>query len=283
MRVRRTAFLVSLLFHLVGGFLLLRMPMNVRQVPVRFSEIAVVPRSPPLEAPPPPPAQPQPPVVPQARRPLSVRPFVIPPGSGGEAGAPPPAAESAAVPPAESSPEISASPPEGEMATPPRREEAAPRKGLVIDQRAIAQKLRDRDAKAAPALREEPAGIPFNREVPGLSGRGTGDGTPTTAGAAFFDAKGYDITPWAQRALYRVKRNWIVPPSSRVGLSGTVGIFLIIERDGHFREPKIRNSSGIAPFDQAAWNALVLSIPFPELPGDFPNPDLPAYFVFRYN
>ena len=112
-------------------------------------------------------------------------------------------------------------------------------------------------------------------------GRG---GDPITAfgGSAFFDAGGYDITPWAQRAVYRVKRNWIMPQQVGYGIRGAVGIYLVILRDGRIETPEIRKSSGLNAFDQAALNALRLSVPFSELPADLPNRDLPAYFIFHY-
>jgi len=139
------------------------------------------------------------------------------------------------------------------------------------------------DLHAGPPGPRGLAEIPFHQGSPGSAAGQMGGGTPTTAGAAFFDAKGYDITPWAQRAVYRVKQNWIVPPYSHLGLTGSVGVYVVFGRDGKCRDLQVKLTSGIKPLDQAAWNALVLSIPFQELPADFPNPDLPAYFIFRYN
>jgi TonB family protein len=83
--------------------------------------------------------------------------------------------------------------------------------------------------------------------------------------------------------VYRVKRNWIFPPASAYGLKGVVGIYLLVKRDGSLSGVHIRKTSGVRPFDQAAFNAIELSLPLSPLPDDFPHEDLPAYFLFYYN
>jgi len=135
---------------------------------------------------------------------------------------------------------------------------------------------------------EAQEGLPFGA-VPGGSGDGTapggGDGTASHAlgGSAFFDSRGYDITPWARRVVYRIKTNWIFPSASELGLKGVVGIYVLIERNGTLGSVYIRRASGIRPFDQAAFNAIELSAPLPPLPDDFPRENLPAYLLFYYN
>jgi hypothetical protein len=171
---------------------------------------------------------------------------------------------------------------------------------LTIDLGRISQRLRERKAAAErpdkPGFADdaEVGSLPFDAAAAGGEGDdasraggglSSGDGTSSNAlgGNAFFDSRGYDITPWAKRMLYRVKKNWLFPPVSEVGLKGVVGIYLLIGRDGAIGNVHIRKTSGIRPFDQAAFNAIELSVPLPPLPDDFPHKDLPAYLLFYYN
>jgi len=123
--------------------------------------------------------------------------------------------------------------------------------------------------------------IPFRG--PGRPGSGDGDGITAYGGSAFFDSRGYDITPWARRVVYRVKKHWVIPPAVQIGASGEVGIFIVIDKDGSVSRAEITHPSGIGVFDQAALTAIQSGLPFPNLPPDFPNANLPAYFVFKYN
>jgi TonB family protein len=127
----------------------------------------------------------------------------------------------------------------------------------------------------------EDNGVPF--DASGAFGVG-GDGTTSHAlgGNAYFDSRGYDITPWAKRMVYRVKKNWIFPPISQYKLKGAVGIYMLIDRDGNIVKLFVRKSSGIRPFDQAAFSAIQLAAPLPPLPDDYPRADLPAYLLFFY-
>lgn len=121
--------------------------------------------------------------------------------------------------------------------------------------------------------------IPFR----GPGRPGGGDGITAYGGSAFFDSRGYDITPWARRVVYRVKKHWIIPPAVQIGASGEVGIFIVIDKDGSVSRAEIAHPSGIGVFDQAALTAIQSGLPFPNLPPDFPNANLQAYFVFKYN
>ena len=163
---------------------------------------------------------------------------------------------------------------------------------LTVDLDRVSRKLQEKSAAARAEVGAgflASAGLPFG-DVPGAAGRRAargagGDGTASMAlgGNAFFDARGYDITPWAKRMVYRVKKNWIFPPVSLYGLKGAVGIYVLIERDGAVSRVFIRKTSAIRPFDQAAFNAIELSAPLPPLPDDFPRENLPAYLLFYYN
>lgn len=102
-------------------------------------------------------------------------------------------------------------------------------------------------------------------------------------GSAVFETGDYDITPWAEKIIPRVKGNWIVPLAAKLGFKGVSVIFVVIEKDGRVSVLYVERSSGIKAFDQAALNAIRSSAPFPPLPPDFPLPNLRAHFLFFYN
>jgi TonB family protein len=163
---------------------------------------------------------------------------------------------------------------------------------LEIDTQRLARALRRDGTNGDPAESGAPFAEPLSWSGGAASlpagGDGTrlggGDGTASTAfgGSAFFASGGYDITPWAQRMVYRVKKNWILPMAPTFSMRAEVGIYLVIGRDGSVSRILIRKASGIRPYDQAALNAIRLSAPLPALPDDFPRADLPAYFLFHY-
>jgi hypothetical protein len=165
---------------------------------------------------------------------------------------------------------------------------------LTVNLGLISQLLReqktsgDRPGNSRFTAEQAAEGLPFGDHHAGGAGGDLspgGDGTSSYAlgGDAYFDSRGYDITPWAKRMVYRVKKNWIPPALSEYALKGVVGIYLRIGRDGTIGNIHIRKTSGIRPLDQAAFNAIELSVPLPPLPDDFPNADLPAYLLFYYN
>lgn len=123
--------------------------------------------------------------------------------------------------------------------------------------------------------------VPFQDMNNGFGGGG--DGISAVGGSAFFNSKGYDITPWAKRIVHRIKSNWIIPNAAQVGIKGTVGVFVVFRKNGSIARLELRQSSQLSPYDQSSLSALRLSNPFPSLPYDFPNPDLEAYFIFQYN
>lgn len=292
-------FFISLLVHLLFFLLILAVRFPVIELEVKPQIIQIVPMAPPLVL----------------NRSLAapagvyVRPFVLQGGPLGKGRGPVPGkgkGKSLAAPARAASKDRSP----GASATPlPPRPGAAPapdpvsaakadsgrQAKLTIDMERISQKLRERKAAGEqpdkPGFTVDPGveNLPFDAAAAGGDGGGdmspSGDGTASNAlgGNAFFDSRGYDITPWAKRMVYRVKKNWIFPPVSGFGLKGVVGIYLLIRRDGAIGNVHIRKTSGIRPFDQAAFNAIELSLPLPPLPDDFPREDLPAYLLFYYN
>jgi periplasmic protein TonB len=298
--MRNRYFLISIVLHVLLLTIIYKVHLTVRVQPSRSSPpIVVIPMSPPLTAPPPvPPRERQQSVVqlrsaprtpepqPVAPRPIVVRPFVIPATPGERGGGP----AGDQLPPPESEkvrPEITpAKPPTWSASTIPV-EKVQP-EGAFRPMKLIYNPVElERLLESGKSLVIPPG--KFDSKVDFLDrlglGDGSGGGDPNTAtgGSVFFDAGGYDITPWAQRAVYRVKKNWIMPLQAGVGISGVVGVYLVIRRDGRIDVLEVKKQSGSGGLDQAAVNALKLSIPFAELPADFPNRDLPAYFIFHYN
>ena len=282
--MKALGFLLSLLVHLLFLLLLLQARFPMIEIPGKAQIIQVVPMSPP------------PALEPPAPRPVHVRPFVLKGGAPGRAGGAPaatagharPALSRAQVPPRRAPvPSRQPSLPGAGTPTPPAGNSAR----LTVDLDRLSRKLKETNAAART---DAGAGFPASAALPfadapaagsasALGQGGDGTGSMALGGNAFFDARGYDITPWAKRMVYRVKRNWIYPPASLYGLKGTVGIYVLIERDGAISRVFIRQTSAIRPFDQAAFNAIELSAPLPPLPDDFPRENLAAYLLFYYN
>lgn len=109
-----------------------------------------------------------------------------------------------------------------------------------------------------------------------------GDGISAYGGAAFLNLDGYDITPWARRTVYRIKMNWFPPEAVKLGVTGKVTIYVAIEPNGRISDIRLHKSSGVEAYDRAALAALTSSVPFMQLPADFPNPNLQVLFVFQY-
>jgi TonB family protein len=287
-------FLVSLLFHLLFLLLIVTVRFPVIELDRQPQIIQIVPMSPPLSD--------SPPLrVPAA---VFVRPFVSRggaqgnsrgqlsgKGNGSKTGLPtrsfsrgrssiPTARSERPEPAIKTAAAIGSGVPDG----------TGKRLKLTVDLDRVAQRLREQKKAEEPAgnlgfiVGQEVEGLPFGESpAGGVSPSGDGTSSHALGGNAFFDSGGYDITPWARRMVYRVKKNWIFPPVSQYGMKGVVGIYLLIGRTGTIGNIHIRKTSGIRPFDQAAFNAIELSAPFPPLPDDFPHADLQAYLLFYYN
>lgn len=144
-------------------------------------------------------------------------------------------------------------------------------------------RMNQEEVKAAlPKKHPDFTSVAFTTDGPAAYGAG-GDGITAYGGGAYFNIKGYDITPWARRAVYRIKRHWIIPLAASAGVKGEVGIFIVIETDGRISRIETREPSNVNAYDKAAVNAFRLSSPLPPLPADFPNKNLEAYFIFHYN
>ena len=118
----------------------------------------------------------------------------------------------------------------------------------------------------------------------GLSrGLGPGDGKVATGGGAVFNSFGYDITPWARRVVYRIKKNWLIPATARMGIPGKVTIYAVITKEGTIDQLVLRYPSRVEEYDKSALYAIKNSAPFPLLPDDFPYPSVEGLIIFHYN
>ncbi len=101
------------------------------------------------------------------------------------------------------------------------------------------------------------------------------------------DTQGVNFSPYLNRILFTVRRNWyaVIPESARLGQKGRVVIRFHILRDGSVPppEPILFSSSGADPLDRAALSAIHTSSPFPPLPEAFTGPYILLQFTFLYN
>jgi protein TonB len=105
----------------------------------------------------------------------------------------------------------------------------------------------------------------------------------SSPGMGSFNINQIDISPWARDVVEKIQKNWAIPASQDEGRKSVVEITVTIGKNGDLLNVGIRNSSAHPTLDQAALNAVRMSAPFPELPDDFPNDNLEAHFLFRYN
>jgi TonB family protein len=97
------------------------------------------------------------------------------------------------------------------------------------------------------------------------------------------NAGGFNIRPWAKKALNKVQENWQVPTDLRLTpkTSVSVGVLVTIEKSGMISAAEIKKDSKEKSLDQSALMALNSCSPLPELPGGFPLKNLEAYFLFH--
>ena len=97
-----------------------------------------------------------------------------------------------------------------------------------------------------------------------------------------FDAKGVDFNPWLRRFVAQIKRNWLVPQAAMM-MKGHVVIQFNVLRNGTITDLRIVQTSGIPPFDLAAFNSLKLSNPTLALPTEYPDDKAFFTVTFHYN
>jgi TonB family protein len=107
--------------------------------------------------------------------------------------------------------------------------------------------------------------------------------TISTSGKGSFNINQIDISTWAREVVEKIQKNWAIPESKGPSAKTAVEITVSIGKNGELLNVAIRNSSAVQSFDLAALNAVRMSAPFPELPGNFPNDTLETYFLFQSN
>jgi len=114
----------------------------------------------------------------------------------------------------------------------------------------------------------------------GGGGRGTGSGQRASISIPL---KGYDLTPWAQKVLELIVRNWDLPAVGNLPDRSEVRIILIISKSGDLSSLEMVEGSALDVLDRAAVKAIRASLPFPALPADFPGDFLEAHVEFSYH
>lgn len=121
----------------------------------------------------------------------------------------------------------------------------------------------------------------------GSGGEGGGgwerDGGFVDSGPLSFDTAEYDWGPYAAEMVRRIKLNWDVPTLAHYGVKGRVTIRFYIRKDGRVEGATILSSSGIPPFDNAAFQAILRSNPFRPLPADLGHDREGVTVTFFYN
>jgi len=114
----------------------------------------------------------------------------------------------------------------------------------------------------------------------GRGGRGMGSGQRATMSIPL---KGYDLTPWAQKVLELIVRNWDLPSVGNLPDRTQVRIILIISKSGDLSSLEIVEGTALDALERAAVKAIRVSLPFPALPADFPGDFLEAHVEFTYH
>ena len=97
-----------------------------------------------------------------------------------------------------------------------------------------------------------------------------------------FDAKGVEFGPWIRRFVAQVKRNWFFPMAA-MSLKGHVVITFNVHRNGALTDLAVVGPSDVGAFNNAAFNALVLSNPTMPLPAEYPLDKAFFTVTFFYN
>jgi protein TonB len=101
-------------------------------------------------------------------------------------------------------------------------------------------------------------------------------------GTGFFDTKGFPLGEYATIIIERIKGNWFIPSNLRNNQGRSTLVFYI-EKDGQVTGIRLISSSGSKSLDDAAYQSVWVSKPFPPLPKGFPGEHVGAKFVFSYN
>jgi len=103
------------------------------------------------------------------------------------------------------------------------------------------------------------------------------------SGPLSFDTAGYDWGAYAAAMIRKIKHNWDVPSLAYYGIKGAVTIRFTIRKDGRVEDERILRSSGIPPYDNAAFQAIAHASPFKPLPEDLGHDREGVTVTFFYN
>jgi len=109
------------------------------------------------------------------------------------------------------------------------------------------------------------------------------DGGYLDSGPLSFDTTWYDWGAYAAEMIRRIKLHWDVPELARLGWKGSLTVRFYIRADGTVEDAKILRQSGVPPFDNAAFQAIVKSSPFRPLPAELHEEREGVTITFFYN
>jgi TonB family protein len=109
------------------------------------------------------------------------------------------------------------------------------------------------------------------------------DGGFVDNGPLSFDTTWYDWGAYAAEMIRRIKLHWDVPDLARLGWKGSLTVRFYIMADGTVADAKIIRISGVPPFDNAAFQAILKSSPFRPLPADLHEEREGVTITFFYN
>ena len=103
------------------------------------------------------------------------------------------------------------------------------------------------------------------------------------SGPISFDTNWYDWGASAEEMVRRIKLHWDIPELARLGWKGKLTVRFFIRGDGRVEGARILSQSGVPPFDNAAFQAIVTSSPFRPLPKDLGSDREGVTVTFFYN
>ena len=112
----------------------------------------------------------------------------------------------------------------------------------------------------------------FGGNQAGPGGFGTGTGVPFPF-------------PWyLENVFTKIELNWSKPYVQEVTPQVyTCVVYFVITRAGQVRDVQLERSSGVPALDRSAESAILGSTPFPPLPNQWTEPDLPFRLTFSYS
>ncbi len=110
----------------------------------------------------------------------------------------------------------------------------------------------------------------------GIGGPGDGSGTGTGTGIPFPYQWYLDIV------FTKIELAWRKPYlGENVERQYITVVYFIIQRNGQVRQVKVQEASGIPTIDRSCESAILGAVPFPPLPNQFTEPELPLRVTFQ--